>query len=97
MRILFQGDSITDGERDRNDQYHLGYSYPLYAADYLRQLCPDTEFEFINRGIGGNYTHDLLARLDSDVLKIQPDILSILIGVNDVWARRASDFAGKGR
>lgn len=85
MKILFQGDSITDAGRNKEDYHNLGYGYPLYAAENIKKDFPDTEFEFIDLGISGNQTKDLLARLESDFIDIQPDIISILIGINDVW------------
>lgn len=85
MKILFQGDSITDWGRDRNDIHNLGNGYPKYAAKLLTERYPDIDFEFINLGISGNQTKDLVARLDTDFIDIQPDIVSILIGINDTW------------
>lgn len=85
MKILFQGDSITDAGRNREDSHHLGGGYPQYAAQNIQEMYPDIPFEFINLGIGGNQTKDLVARLDSDFVQIQPDIVSIMIGINDVW------------
>ena len=85
MKILFQRDSITDWGRDRNDIHNLGNGYPKYAAKLLTERYPDIDFEFINLGISGNQTKDLVARLDTDFIDIQPDIVSILIGVNDTW------------
>lgn len=85
MKILFQGDSITDAGRNREDYHNLGYGYPFYAAENIKKDFPDTEFEFIDLGISGNQTKDLLVRLESDFIDIQPDIISILIGINDVW------------
>ena len=85
MKILFQGDSITDWGRDRNDIHNLGNGYPKYAAKFLAEKYTDIDFEFINLGISGNQTKDLVARLDTDFIDIQPDIVSILIGVNDTW------------
>ncbi len=85
MKILFQGDSITDWGRDRNDIHNLGNGYSKYAAKLLTERYPDIDFEFINLGIGGNQTKDLVARLDTDFIDIQPDIVSILIGINDTW------------
>ncbi|MBE6552621.1 MAG: GDSL family lipase [Ruminococcaceae bacterium] len=90
MKILFQGDSITDAGRNREDYHDLGRGYPLYAAKYLKEMCSDTDFEFIDLGIGGHQTKDLVARLQSDFVDIDPDIVSILIGINDVW-HHASD------
>ena len=85
IKLLFQGDSITDAGRDYSDYHNLGNGYPLYAAKLLEEKFSDVEFEFINLGISGHQTRDLLARLQSDFIDIQPDVISILIGVNDVW------------
>lgn len=85
MKILFQGDSITDAGRDRSDSHNLGDGYPKYAAEFIKKAHPETEFEFINLGISGNQTKDLVERLEADFIDIQPDIVSILIGINDVW------------
>ena len=85
MRILFQGDSITDMGRDRSDIHSLGNGYPKFAAEYIKEKHPETDFEFIDLGISGNQTKDLVARLQADFIDINPDIVSILIGINDVW------------
>ncbi len=85
MRILFQGDSITDMGRDRSDPHHLGNGYPKLVAHYLQELFPDKEFEFLNFGISGNRTCDLVDRWQSDCLDWDPDVVSIMIGINDTW------------
>ncbi len=85
MKILFQGDSITDAGRDRSDMHNLGNGYPKYAAEEIKKMFPDTDFEFIDLGISGNQTKDLVSRLDKDFIDINPDIVSILIGINDTW------------
>ncbi len=85
MKILFQGDSITDASRDREDYHHLGYGYPKYAAAKLKAKMPSTEFEFIDLGISGHKVEDLKNRWQSDCIDIAPDLMSILIGVNDTW------------
>lgn len=85
MKILFQGDSITDAGRNREDSHHLGAGYPKYAAALIAANHPEIEFEFVNLGISGNQTKDLVDRLETDFVDIQPDIVSILIGINDVW------------
>lgn len=85
MKILFQGDSITDAGRDRADYHEMGKGYPKYAVQYIQNYFPEVDFEFINLGISGNQTKDLVERLQSDFIDIQPDIVSILIGVNDTW------------
>lgn len=89
MKVLFQGDSITDAGRDRNDMHNLGNGYPKYAADFIKEKHPEIDFEFIDLGISGNQTKDLVARLQKDFLDINPDIVSILIGVNDTWHHAA--------
>ena len=90
MKILFQGDSITDGCRDYRNYHHMGNSYPGYAAALIAKEFPDVEFEFINQGIAGNRTGQLFDRLYADAISLEPDIISVLIGVNDVWARYSS-------
>ena len=87
MRILFQGDSITDAGRDKRNYHDLGKGYPKYAAEAIRAANPDREFEFINFGISGNRTCQLFDRLYADAIAFQPDIISILIGINDIWHR----------
>ncbi len=84
IKLLFQGDSITDAGRIYSDPTNLGYGYAMYAARYLQEAYPQVEFEFINLGISESKISDLVARLESDFLAVQPDIVSILIGVNDV-------------
>ena len=90
MKILFQGDSITDAGRNKADYHDLGNGYPKYAAAFIKENNPDVEFEFIDLGISGHQTKDLVARLDRDFIDIQPDIVSILIGINDVWHNAAN-------
>lgn len=85
MRILFQGDSITDADRDRSNPHDLGKGYPLYAAKFIKEEHPEIDFEFIDLGISGNQTKDLVERLQNDFIDINPDIVSIHIGVNDTW------------
>ena len=87
IKILFQGDSITDADRDRADAHDLGQGYPKYAAELLKEKYPDVDFEFFNLGVSGDRTCQLLDRLYPDCVAYQPDIVSILIGVNDVWYR----------
>lgn len=80
-RIVFQGDSITDANRNRQAYYHLGDGYPkLIAQEYGK-------FEIINRGISGNRVRDLRQRWAKDCIDLKPDLLSVLIGINDTWRR----------
>lgn len=83
-KILFQGDSITDWYRLKDNDRILGSNYVNMVAGEIGLRYPN-EYEFINRGIGGNRSIDLLARAQTDIISIEPDYLSILIGVNDVW------------
>lgn len=92
MRILFQGDSVTDAGRNREDPMDLGPGYPSVTARLLREAFPEEEFIFWNRGISGNRTENLLARLQSDFLDLKPDLVTILIGVNDSWHRLEPTF-----
>ena len=87
MKIVFQGDSITDAGRDRRNYHDMGYGYPKFAVEHIRQAFPTVEFEFINQGISGNRTDQLFDRLYFDAIAFEPDIISILIGINDVWHR----------
>ena len=84
MRILFQGDSITDVERDRERSWDLGKGYALFVSAQLGFEEPG-KYEFINKGIGGNRIVDVYARIKNDILNLKPDVMSLLIGVNDVW------------
>ena len=90
--ILFQGDSITDAGRSREDvpaNVGLGVGYPyLVGADLLYHEA-ELDWQIFNRGISGNRVVDLYARWKIDALNIKPDILSILIGVNDTWHEKA--------
>lgn len=88
-RILFQGDSITDAGRVRDRDDKLGTGYPLLVEAELGFDAPE-EYEFLNRGISGNRIVDLYARIKQDLINLKPDVLSILIGVNDVWHEIAS-------
>lgn len=82
--ILFQGDSITDVGRNRANPASLGEGYPNFVAGRLGLQYPGA-YEFLNRGISGNRIVDLYARMKCDILNLNPDYMSILIGVNDVW------------
>ena len=87
VRILFQGDSITDAGRDRRNYYNLGNGYPSIAAPMIWEAHPELDIEFINLGISGNRTGQLFDRLYPDAVALKPDVISILIGINDIWHR----------
>ncbi len=89
--VLFQGDSITDAGRDRNDPNSLGSGYALMAASLFHAMHPHRSVRFVNRGISGNRVRDLLARWEQDCIALKPDWVSILIGINDMWRRYDSN------
>jgi lysophospholipase L1-like esterase len=87
MKILFFGDSITDAGRARTANGHideLGFGYVRVLADRLVGADPE-KYQVINRGISGNRIVDLYARVKCDVWNEEPDLISILIGINDIW------------
>lgn len=86
MRVLFIGDSITDAGR-LADPNGMGNGYALFASQLIRSRHPDAEFEFINRGIGGNKMVHLVERWREDCIDLQPDVVSILIGINNTLCR----------
>lgn len=82
--ILFQGDSITDCGRNREDIANLGGGYPKLVGASLGCDFPN-DYRFVNKGVSGNKIVDVYARIKSDIINIKPDYMSLLIGVNDVW------------
>lgn len=82
--ILFQGDSITDCSRSRENDVDVGTGYPLLVKAELGFEKPE-QYDFINRGISGNRIVDVYARIKQDIINLKPDYMSILIGINDVW------------
>ncbi|MDF2485032.1 MAG: family lipase [Herbinix sp.] len=85
--VLFQGDSITDCSRDRSDITSLGKGYGSIVAKLYQTLFPEVKVSFVNKGVSGNRAKDLLERYEEDFKAIQPDYLSLLIGINDTWRR----------
>ena len=88
MRILLYGDSITSMGRQPEagigEIWNYGSGYPFVIQSELTKDNP-IEHQVINRGVGGNRIVDLYARIKSDVWNLKPDVLSILIGINDIW------------
>ncbi|MFI3213160.1 MAG: GDSL-type esterase/lipase family protein [Eubacteriales bacterium] len=93
MKILFQGDSVTDCDRNREDMQDMGTGYACKIAEMFRVLESGKDICCFNKGVSGNRTCDLLERHEEDVAKLQPDILVLLIGINDTWRRYDSDDA----
>jgi len=98
--VLFQGDSITDAGRSRekagipNEQPSLGSGYAWLAAAELLVDHPADELKVYNRGISGNKVFQLAERWQSDCLDLKPNVLSILIGVNDLWHKLDGKYDG---
>ncbi len=98
--ILFQGDSITDAGRDRNSEGNannanaLGKGYVYLVATQLLADRAGDGLRIYNRGISGNKVFQLADRWDKDCLDLKPDVLSILIGVNDIWHSLNGNYDG---
>ena len=88
-KILFIGDSISDYERTRPVGEGLfnawGRSYVADVGSLLNCMYPEMHLRIVNMGIGGNQCRDLEARWQTDVFDQNPDWVSVLIGINDVW------------
>lgn len=85
--ILFQGDSITDCGRRKEMFFPMGEGYPAKIATIYKELYPNTPVQFVNRGISGDRVCDILERYQEDIKDVQPDFISLLVGINDVWRR----------
>ena len=98
--ILFQGDSITDMGRNRrqankpNDVAAMGNGYAWFAAAELLVDSPDAQLKIFNRGVSGNKVYQLAERWQADCLDLKPNVLSILIGVNDYWHKHDGKYDG---
>jgi lysophospholipase L1-like esterase len=97
--ILFQGDSITDAGRNKEDSSYntaraLGTGYAMLASAGLLKNHPSMDLKIYNRGISGNKVFQLAGRWESDCISLKPDIVSILIGVNDIWHKLNGQYNG---
>ncbi|TXK33903.1 SGNH/GDSL hydrolase family protein [Pontibacter qinzhouensis] len=97
--ILFQGDSITDARRKRDDSTvnsaaALGTGYAFMAASDLLCNHADKGLNIYNKGISGNKVYQLAERWDAEALDLKPNVLSILIGVNDFWHTLVNNYTG---
>lgn len=97
--ILFQGDSITDAGREKekelpNNSRSFGSGYAFLAASALLNALPEKNLTIYNRGISGNKVFQLADRWQKDCFDLNPDVLSILIGVNDYWHLRNGNYDG---
>lgn len=85
--VLFQGDSVTDVSRNREENIDLGKGYAMIASALFSSLYPEKQVRFINKGISGSRVKDLQGRWEEDCLNLNPTWVSILIGINDCWRR----------
>ncbi len=97
--VLFQGDSITDSGRNREDTAfntarNLGSGYPMLSGAALLNKFEALNLKIYNKGISGNKVYQLAERWDKDCLELKPDVLSILIGVNDIWHKLNGTYNG---
>ena len=97
--VVFQGDSVTDCGRNRkhtgpNDSGAFGDGFPYHIASRLLAIRPSSAYKFYNRGISGNRVPDLEESWQKDALDLKPDLLSILIGVNDLWHKLEGEYDG---
>jgi len=100
--ILFQGDSITDAGRDKNSTtpsstLMMGNGYVIQAAGNLLFNYADKNLNIYNKGISGNKVYQLAERWDTDCIKLKPNVLSILIGVNDFWHTKTGGYKGSAK
>ena len=97
--VVFQGDSITDAGRNKENQEansgrSLGSGYAMLAAAQLRARQPKMDWQCFNRGISGNKVYQLAERWDADCITLAPHVLSMLIGVNDFWHKLNGNYDG---
>ncbi len=97
--ILFQGDSITDSGRNREDSNYnsakaMGFGYAMLSGAVLLEKYPEMDLRVYNKGISGNKVYQLAERWEIDCLDLKPDVLSILIGVNDIWHKLDGHYNG---
>ena len=83
--IVFIGDSITDADRNQPAYQPFGFGFVHFIANHLLAKYPQLNLNIINTGISGNTVRDFKARWKTDCLEYKPDILSVLIGINDLW------------
>jgi lysophospholipase L1-like esterase len=97
--VLFQGDSITDAGREKvkelpNNPDSFGKGYAFITGATLMDFFSNLDIRVYNRGISGNKVYQLAERWQKDCLDLRPDLLSILIGINDYWHMRNGNYNG---
>jgi acyl-CoA thioesterase I len=91
--VLFQGDSVTDCGRIREIEGDLGQGYPMMIAAAFTALHPEKKVRFLNKGVSCDRVINLQERWQNDCIDLQPDVVSILIGINDTWRKFDSNDA----
>lgn len=91
MTILFQGDSITDCGRGQVGEGSMGYGYAYMASSWMSAKYAELDICFFNRGVSGDRVEDITGRWDRDCIRLKPDVVSILAGVNNTWPRYTND------
>ncbi|MBM1105467.1 SGNH/GDSL hydrolase family protein [Aurantibacter crassamenti] len=99
INVVFQGDSITDGGRNKkskgpNDFENIGMGYVFLSAASLAGEFASTNLKYYNRGVSGDKVFQLLERWSEDTIALKPDVVSILIGVNDFWHKLTNGHKG---
>lgn len=89
QRIVFIGDSITAAESGTAVHGPLGNGYVHFAGNFLVARYPRLNLEIINTGVNGNTVRELKRRWEKDCIGQRPDVLSVLIGINDLWTQHA--------
>lgn len=97
MRVLFQGDSITDGNRYKDPaqawdlNHQMGHSYAFTVNSLMGSSYYDRDLDFVNRAVSGNRLQDLLDRFETDFAAVAPDAVSVLVGINDCAGEEITD------
>ncbi len=89
--VVFWGDSITCGNRIMDDENSLGDGYVFFIDTYFKSIYPNYSIKFINEGVIGDGVLDLKNRLNNQIIDLKPDIVTILIGANDIWNKYYGD------
>ncbi|MCL5282384.1 MAG: SGNH/GDSL hydrolase family protein [Planctomycetes bacterium] len=85
--IVFIGDSITAADRHRQAYGPLGFGYVHFAGNLLLARNPALDLRIVNTGVSGDTVIDLKDRWQRDCIAHRPNVLSVLVGINDVWRR----------
>lgn len=93
--LVFQGDSVTDCGRSKDDDSYLGNGYVGLIAAELLFRYPELNLTIYNKGYSGDRIYDMEARFDKDCLDLKPTVITVLVGINDTWRRFDSNLISK--